>query len=557
MNINPPVQGLILSKNKISQTMKTRLLLLLLLPVSVLAQPKLYFDINEVKIPGLPAVQSFAWGIAPDGKWLIVGGRTDGLHKRQPFAAFAPAYNNAQIHVIDVNQKRVWSKPLTGLPAALAEQLQSTNMEFHQSGDWLYLVGGYGYSPTAREFITHPYLTAVNVPGLVDAVVNGKPLTGHFLQLKDDRMAVTGGQFRMLQDDYYLVGGQNFEGRYNPMGPDHGPGFVQQYTDEIRKFKIRNVGGQLSLLDYTAMHDETNLHRRDYNLVPQIMPDGTEGLTAFSGVFQHNADLPFLNSVDITPSGYTVNNDFLQYLNHYHTAHAGFWDELKKEMYTVFFGGISQYYFDGQGNIVSDPDVPFVNHVSVVTRKSDGSMSEAAFDFKMPGLLGASAELIPENDQLKTPNGTTILNRLGEDYFEIIGYMYGGIESTQPNVLFLNGDSLSYASARLFSIGVAQGEYVSVSQVSNSTNPLRVSVQPNPAHDTLRLRYETPLSGKIFFMLQNVEGKIVRRWEAESTGAGAYETAFEVSKLPAGPYLLSASAGKYFRTEKVILARQR
>lgn len=89
---------------------------------------------------------------------------------------------------------------------------------------------------------------------------------------------------------FYLVGGNRFDGNYNPMG---NATYTQAYTNSIRKFNIFNDGTTLSVTHLPTITDATNLHRRDYNAVPQILPDGTEGITAFSGVFQTTIDLLF------------------------------------------------------------------------------------------------------------------------------------------------------------------------------------------------------------------------------------------------------------------------
>ena len=56
-------------------------------------------SIEPITIPGLGGIQSFAYG-QHNGKWLIVGGRLDGLHQRQPFAAFDIAGHNNQIIIL-------------------------------------------------------------------------------------------------------------------------------------------------------------------------------------------------------------------------------------------------------------------------------------------------------------------------------------------------------------------------------------------------------------------------------------------------------------------------
>ncbi|TAD94454.1 MAG: T9SS C-terminal target domain-containing protein [Bacteroidetes bacterium] len=95
------------------------------------------------------------------------------------------------------------------------------------------------------------------------------------------------------------------------------------------------------------------LHRRDYNVLPQIWPDGREGATAFSGVFQPTVDLPFLTAVNIDSSGYALAPNFTQYYNHYHCANVALYSQSTQEMHNVFFGGIAQFY-DSLGVLVQD-----------------------------------------------------------------------------------------------------------------------------------------------------------------------------------------------------------
>ena len=63
--------------------------------------------IEPLNISGLGGLQAYAWG-QHNGKWLIVGGRLDGLHRRQPFAAFDVAGHNTQIIVVDPVAQQKW-----------------------------------------------------------------------------------------------------------------------------------------------------------------------------------------------------------------------------------------------------------------------------------------------------------------------------------------------------------------------------------------------------------------------------------------------------------------
>lgn len=394
----------------------------------------------------MPALQSFAWG-THDGRWFLIGGRTDGLHRRQPPFAFLSSGNNLSAYVVDPLTHEVWSATLDALPQSLLEQLQSTNMEFDQRGGTLYCIGGYGYSVTASDHITYPNLAAIDLAGVMDAIQTGGPISPWFRQITDDRMEVTGGQLRLINDRFHLVGGQRFIGRYNPQGPDFGPGFIQEYTNAVRRFDIADDGVELSIEDYWEHVDTVNLHRRDYNMLPQIFSDGSEGLTVFSGVFQYAEDVPWLNTVDIRDTSITVVPGFEQLLNQYHTAHVGLYHAGPGRMRSLFFGGMARYHFDTEGVLMDDMNVPFVNTISAVQRDSTGELTEAIVG-SMPALLGASAEFIPWPGTPQNMSGILFEHEFVGDTV-VLGHIVGGIESTAANIFFINTGAESQASSRI------------------------------------------------------------------------------------------------------------
>lgn len=211
---------------------------------------------------------------------------------------------------------------------------------------------------------------------------------------------------------------------------------MQEYTNAIRKFTIQDDGNSIVINHFPEIVDEVSLHRRDYNVAPQIMPNGQEGATAFSGVFQHNVDLPFLNCVNIDSSGYVVNNDFKQYYNHYHCAHVPLYSAGSNEMHSIFFGGIAQYY-DNNGVLTQDDNVPFVKTIARVTRDANGVMAEYKLPVEMPALLGAGSEFIPVETVPRFNYEIIDLDQLESDT-TLVGYIYGGISSTAPNIFFTN-----------------------------------------------------------------------------------------------------------------------
>jgi hypothetical protein len=432
------------------------------------------------------------------------------------------------------------------LPVPVFEQLQCTNMEFEQRGNTLYIIGGYGFSPTANDHITHSKLTAVDVPGAITAIKTGGSLVPHFRQVDDARMAVTGGYLGLLNDEFYLVGGQRFIGRYNPQGPDFGPGFIQQYTNAIRRFRVTDDGVTMSITDYVETVDTVNLHRRDYNLVAQVFPGGTQGFTAFTGVFQYVDNIPWLNTVDITPEGYAVVPGFEQLLNQYHTAHLPAWSQQEERMSTVFFGGIGRYYFDAEGQLWDDPNVPFVNTISRVERAANGTMTESAIG-SMPALLGSGAEFIIGQDVPQVFGGIIDLDALTGDTV-VVGHVVGGIESSAANIFFINTGTQSDATTRLFRVLLVNDVGTGAPADPKEPELLRL----NQRDGVLYIDVAPPVAGEVEIDLLDSNGRLVHRILDARMVPGAQRLHTDVRDLAKGTYLVRFTQGGTQRTVRFI-----
>ncbi|MFK7775279.1 MAG: T9SS type A sorting domain-containing protein [Saprospiraceae bacterium] len=509
-------------------------------------------EIEPITISDAPGIHSFSLGIDSLGRWLVIGGRVDGLHQRQPFAAFLANDNNTNAFVIDPENEQVWSTSLSSLPTSFFEQLQSTNQQFFQRGNQLYVIGGYGYSPTVDDHITYSYLTAIDVNGATNAIINGESITTFFRQISHPKMAVTGGYVGYLDSVFYLAGGQYFEGRYNPMGPNHGPGFIQEYTDAIRKFKVEDNGINLSIVDFSEEVDADNLHRRDYNMVPQFFPNGDQGFTMFSGVFQHDVDLPFLNSVDVFPSGYIVNNNFNQYLSQYHSARLPIFDEENNTMHTVFFGGMSQFTLSANGNLVEDENVPFVKTISRVTRFSDGAMEEVKLDIEMPTLVGSGAEFIPHLGASFLSSEILDLNDINQQK-TLVGYIYGGIQSTQGNIFFINDGTQSFASNVIFKVFVKKITTNTKDLKVKDDNVFKISIYPNPTDSQVVIEYFNPNKDKVKMELFDGSGKIIKTIYEGVISAGSQKVLLEMPDLADGMYFISVENKKYKNVKTIFI----
>lgn len=544
------------AKNNIMKILQS-VFAIIIVAQTVFSQSNFNYIINleQIEIPNLTGLHSYAFAQHED-KWLIIGGRKDGLHARQPFNAFPASQNNTDIFVIDINTREFWVKSLTSLEDSLKEQLQSTNMNFYQVEDTLYFIGGYAFSATENDHITFPKLTTIQVSGLINAVVNNEEnLTSFFKQMEDEIFAVCGGQLNKLGNKFYLVGGHRFDGRYNPMG---NPTYNQTYTTKIQKFKIDNSGSQLSYSDFESVSDPVHLRRRDYNLIPQVFSNNELGLTISSGVFQQNADLPFLYPVEITESGYTPITDFNQYLSNYHSAKTVVFDSINNENHAFFFGGMSQYYYDANNNLVQDNNVPFVKTISQLTRYEDGTLEEFRLPIEMPGLIGASSEFIPNNSVPRYANKVLKLNEIESDTI-LLGHIFGGIKSNSLlNPFSSNQTGTTSADNHLFAVKLIKIENEDSTNTSifqlDGKNPFELKVYPNPARNQFSFEVETEKNISVYYFLTNMQGQMLREGIILPDSSRKYLQTIKVNSLPSQIYNLTLVINnKYYLFEKIVI----
>jgi hypothetical protein len=453
-------------------------------------------------IAGFDGLHSFAYG-QRNGKVLLIGGRPDGIHARQPFNAFPASQNNQILQVLDLATQQHWSRPLSELSVPLQEQLQSTNMNFYQDANSLIIAGGYAYSNSANDHITFPYLTRIDLDGVINAIINNQALSTFFEQIQDQRFAVTGGNIGKIGSQYYLIGGHRFDGRYNPM---NNPTFVQAYVDGLKKFELSAPGQALAVLNYQLVTDQVNLHRRDYNLVPHVYPNGETGYLISSGVFQINADLPFLYPVEIKSSGHTAVNGFSQYLSNYHSSKFSAYDSASGTMHHLFLGGLSQYYYQN-GALLSDQNVPFVRTMSRLAQGLDGAYQEYVLGTEMPALLGASAEFIHLEQVPHYASEIIDLSALSGDSV-LIGHVVGGIKSPTLNPFTNNSTGVTDANAVIYQVWLRRTNIGAI-EVQGPQLISKINLYPNPAREVVFLEFDLGQKANVECFITDANGKLV------------------------------------------------
>lgn len=498
---------------------------------NVHAQMPFSVEINEFSFPSFPGIHSGAWA-QRQGKWIFIGGRTNGLHGFLPPLAFPSSGIPREIWAVDPQTGQMQTATLNNLPLTIFESVSASNLEFYQDGATLYLIGGYGWCDTANAFRTFPTLTALNLDQVLDSLDSGGEVSPAFRQITDQRMAITGGHLERLGQVYQLVFGHRFDGIYDRV--DSTGFFVQDYSYQIRRFNLFDDGDSLAIDNYATITDSTQFRRRDYNLVPQVIGGGEIGLTAFSGVFRPEKDQPWYHTIRIDSGGYVIDAAVNQRYAHYHSAVMPIYDGASDVMHTVFFGGMAEDFRDTlTGQIRSDTLVPFVRSISMMSRDALGIWTETLLPIKMPAYLGTNMYFLPHVNAHKIHDKIIVLDSIPIRAF--VGFLIGGIESPEPNIADTD-PSLSFASQRIFEVYIDRQP----NAVQTEKALPWFSAGPNPIGEKLEIEGGMPAGMDFDFQLMDIQGRIVQQWQ--KTGTGSNETMrVSIPDLQSGIYLLQIS----------------
>src|SRR5579871_4253171 len=427
----------------------------------ILSSNSVPFTIQIDQAPfSLPSgLQTFVLG-TNDGKWLLLAGRINGLHGFGPSNNFPPDQQNTTVFVVDVNSQTVATASLTnqtsGLTQLQIDSLSVTAPQSFQSGNTLYMTGGYGVDTATSNFTTKALLTAIDVPGLMHWVVsptNGETAAQYIRQASNSIFQITGGvMVQPSRGRALLVFGQDFEGQVTVSSSG-------TYSEQVRQFRIIDKGMNLSFVARKALPKtpDSDYRRASLNVVP-IVENGRKGFVAFSGGFTLTDGI-WTVPVEISRSGASKmanpsnTTTFAQGMNNWTCPTLELYSQKEKNSYTVLMGGISYGFFSG-GVFDTDPELPFINQVTAIKRDHHGVFSQYLMNAQYPIILstgsnpgnpllfGANAVFIPADGLPMYGNGVLKYDALGTNPV-VVGYIVGGIQSTLPNT---NTESDSAAS---------------------------------------------------------------------------------------------------------------
>jgi hypothetical protein len=311
--------------------------------------------------------------------------------------------------------------------------------------------------------------------------------------------------------------------------------YAQSYTEEILPFTVSGTFPNLTISKLDPIVDTDELHRRDYNVTYMVDGSGYY-FNIWSGVFQKTANLPYLNAVEIRDTNLNSVLNFSQYLNHYHCPSLSLYGQDQGAMYTVFFGGIAQYYYSN-GTMMQDNNVPFVNTIGIVEKRA-GAYSETKSSTTMPGLLGAGAEFFLDKELVQN-HRILQADSIGTDT-TWTGYIYGGISSPAANVFFGGMTNQSSASSTIYRVGLVRNSGLSLNEeLPEST--LELLVAPNPSKELLMAQFRAVKNGTANYRVISPQGKVIAKG-SQKVEVGKNLLNLGNLKAAAGNYILQVEA---------------
>jgi hypothetical protein len=375
------------------------------------------------------------------------------------------------VWVIDPVNKQSWHRSLEGAAGGLTtielNSLTSTNNQFYQRGERLYMTGGYGVQVISGGLPingTFDRLSAIDLPGIIDWVMSGNGLAkDHIRQISSPSFRVTGGAMYEMGGRTHLVFGQDFSGNYNPNKNG-------TYTNQVRSFTIVDDGTTLSITNPTSTAPDPNYRRRDLNVFPVIQPGVggalDDGLVVLSGVFTPPPDIgAWTVPVEIDSAGNPTMADpanpatFKQGFNNYHSAKLGLFSEASGEMHELLFGGISLQFVDTDTmQTVTDDALPFINDITSIAIDSAGNYTQhwlgqfpTINDLEGKRLrFGANAEFFLSGGVETFANGVIKLDELNGP--TTLGYIFGGLIANGPHTRSGDPPATSSASNIMFTV---------------------------------------------------------------------------------------------------------
>gem|GEM_PF-2022523 len=363
--------------------------------------------------------------------------------------SFPLSHYNDDVIVFDPETGVMTTGTLTNLPDDIRTAMLVSNASAWRDGSTLYLYGGFGPLLDNTDWTTRDTIVAIDLAAVRNAVLGGAPIPASAFTLTTNTQAmVAGASVVNLGDRFALIGGADFLFDY---------GFNGLFYAE--KMQIFNTATSFVTPEQTV-DDFVNLHRRDMNAHPCVLPDGKGG-TVFGfaitgGVF--NSIFPFTNPITYRAGDAAVVDQapFEQKMNIYECPSVSFYRASEGRNRFVMFSGISANRYDREtGTFTFDFLGPWSRPITEM-RMEDGVFVDEIImqDMQDPT---TNTDLILEPNIPVGANGQVLLDQMpaGE---VLLGRIYGGLKSSaEGHSPPFGGTATTWASTTIHDVYVTVG----------------------------------------------------------------------------------------------------
>ena len=214
-----------------------------------------------------PTLQDmYGYAVGQQGNYLLIFGGSIRSDVPQQYSQDFP---NLDILMIDFKRSRAAAYTSGNLEGLLREQISATGMAYYQEGSTLYLLGGYGFSETSGQYITFPYLTAIDLEATINALLEGKSPVANFYQLCDERMAIFDATMDYNGEEFFLINGKSAY-KLEPFSDT--PVYVEQpFQGQARTFKVNGKADNLKISQFQTWYDLEGFREHYGPLLPEAI----------------------------------------------------------------------------------------------------------------------------------------------------------------------------------------------------------------------------------------------------------------------------------------------
>ncbi len=208
----------------------------------------------------------YGYAVGKSGHYLLIFG---GSIRSDVPEQYSQDFPNLDILMIDFKENRAAAYTSGNLEGMAREQMCATGMAYYQKGNILYLLGGYGFSETHGQFITFPYLTAIDLDATVQSLLRGESAVADYYQICDDRMAIFDATMDYNGEEFFLINGK-FAYKLEPFSDN--PEYVEEpLHGQARTFRIKGKGTNLEISQFQTWYDLEGFRDHYGPLLPEAI----------------------------------------------------------------------------------------------------------------------------------------------------------------------------------------------------------------------------------------------------------------------------------------------